>query len=358
MRIQSWSLAIPSLVVVAPLFASGCASCERRVENPPTTEVVTPPPAPPEPARYEVHEWGLLRGNLADRVVLSGPRRAPTPIPIAKPVLYFHRDGEAALSVDVEVALASGTMVEHWPLVPGATGASLAWRGVTITEGTCAGSRYPTLAEPPCNTLVGADGCEAVELGTIETHDSDCLSYGGASWNHLFYRGELTTPPSFPLAVAPLPSDRYRITVEHAITGAMVRVRGTSAGVIAAPAVGASVELDVPTGSLVEGADGLARALGEAGLSADEVAAFRRAWDSTLFPEATAAAGELVVTATPMAGGLLRPRTRDALLYVLSQEDAARLASLTFTPSPTRVARAMVVWLELSRAMPAYEPPY
>ena len=126
-----------------------------------------------------------------------------------------------------------------------------------------------------------------------------------------------------------------------------------------APAVGASVDLEVPTGSLAEGSDALARALSDAGLSDEEVAAFRRAWDPTLFPAASAAADEVaVITATPMAGGLFLPRTRDALLYVLSQEDAAQLSTLSFTPAPTRVSRAMVVWLELSRAMPAYEPPY
>jgi len=104
-------------IVSLPFLASGCASCERRVESAPTTHVA---PAPAAPPTYEVHEWGLLRGNLADHVVLSGPRRVPTPIPIAKPVLYFHREGEGLLSIDVEVTLASGTMVEHWPLVPSA----------------------------------------------------------------------------------------------------------------------------------------------------------------------------------------------------------------------------------------------
>jgi len=126
--------------------------------------------------------------------------------------------------------------------------------------------------------------------------------------------------------------------------------------VIETPRIGESVELDVPTGALGEGNEALARALSEAGLSDDEVAAFRRAWDATLFPSATAAAGETIVTATPMAGGLFLPRTRDALLYVLSQEDAAQLATLTFTPAPERVARAMVVWLDLTSARPAYEP--
>jgi hypothetical protein len=308
--------------------------------------------------RYEVHEWGLVRGNMADHVVLSGPRRVPTPIPIAKPVLYVHRDGDGPLAIDVEVTLSSGAMVEHWPLVSGASGASLAWRGVTVEEGSCSGTRYPAFGEPPCNTLTGADGCEAMELATVETDDGDCLGYGGARWDHLFYRGELSAPPSFPLTVTPLGGDRYRIEAARAVIGSLVRVRGTSASVLAAPAAGASLESEIPAGSLGEGADALGRALSEAGLTADEVGAFRRAWDSTLFAEATASAGEAVVTATPMAGGLIAPRTRDALLYVLSSEDAAQLATLRFTPAPTRVARAIVVWLDLGSSHLAYEPPY
>ena len=343
---------------------AGCGSCA----GPATVTSSSnqgPRPVPPtlqepaaHPVRYEVHEWGLVRGNLADHVVLSGPRRVPTAIPIAKPVLYVHRDGEGPLSIDVEVSLTSGAMVEHWPLVSGASGTSLAWRGVSVEEGSCAGARYPAATEVPCLGLTGADGCEAMELASVETDDGDCLGYAGARWDHLFYRGELGSPPSFPLLVTPLGADRYRIEVTRGVVGQLVRVRGTSASVFDAPAPGASQESEIPSGSLGEGADALARALGDAGLTPAEVSAFRRAWDSTLFAEATASAGEGIVTATPMVAGLLLPRSRDALLYVLSSEDADRLATLRFTPAPTRVARAIVVWLDLASSHLAYEPPY
>jgi hypothetical protein len=277
----------------------------------------------------------------------------PTPIPLAKPVFYFHRDGEGPLSIDVELTL-GGVMVEHWPLVSGASGASLAWRGVTVEEGTCSGTRYPTLDEPPCNTLAGADGCEAIELATVETGDGDCLGYGGARWDPLFFRGELSTPPSFPLTATPLGADRYRVAAQRAVIGQLVRVRGTSASVLEVPAPGASIESELLTASLREGAEALGRALGEVGLTAEEVSAFRRAWDPTLFEEATASAGETVATAAPLAGGLIVPRTRD----VLSADDADRLATLSFTPAPTRVARGIVVWLDLASSHLAYEPPY
>jgi hypothetical protein len=354
------SLALGALALLT--LAAGCGSCSAPAASVPSSNRGPRPVVAQAPStqalRYEVHEWGLVRGNMADHVVLSGPRRAPTPIPIAKPVLYVHRDGDGPLSIDVEVTLSSGAMVEHWPLVSGASGGPLVWRGVTVDEGTCSGARYPSPSEPPCNTLMGADGCEAMELATVETRDGDCLGYAGARWDHLFYRGELSAPPSFPLAVTPLGADRYRVEAVRGVIGPLVRVRGTSASVLEAPAPGASLESEVPTGSLGEGADALGRALAEAGLTPDEVSAFRRAWDSTLFADATASAGEAVVTATPMAGGLIAPRTRDALLYVLSGEDADRLATLRFTPAPTRVARAIVVWLDLGSTHLAYEPPY
>lgn len=355
-------LAVPTLASLTP----GCASCERRVEPAPSAQPGLREPAPlsPEAVSYEVHEWGLVRGNMADHVVLSGPHREPIPIPVAKPVLYFHRDGEGPLSVDVEVTLTSGSVVEHWPLVAGASGPTLSWRGVAVTEGNCHGSRYPTPTEPPCIPITGPDGCEASELGTSETTDGDCLSYAGASWEHLFYRGELVGDPGFPLTLAPLGADRHRVTAERAVTGRLIRVRGTSASVFDAPAAGASTELEVPSGALSDGSEALARSLAEAGLTPEEVSAFRRAWDATLFPSAIAAAGEATATTTPPVaaampmGGLMRPETRDALLYVLTSADAERLAALRFTPAPRAVRRAIVVWLDLARSRPAFESPF
>lgn len=350
------------------LSLSGCAACCATPSPPPPSAppsespaVVEAPPAPPP--SYEVHEWGLVRGNLADHVVVSGPRRAPHPIPLAKPVLYFHREGTGPLSIDVEVTLpAGGTVVEHWPLVPGADTsaqgpAQLAWRGVVVDEGTCAGARYPTPTEAPCVPLRSADGCESIELRTVETTDGDCLGYAGARWNHLFYRAELTASPSLPLELTPLGADRHRVRAHREVIGRLVRVRGTSAGVIDAPAAGEERELEVPTGSLAEGADALGAALVEAGLTADEAMAFRRAWDDTLFSGRLAASGESGTPATGMAGGLIARRTTDALLYVLAADDAEQLASLRFTPAPRRVSRAIVVWLDLAAARLAYEPP-
>jgi hypothetical protein len=342
--------------------------------------VAQPAPAPavpsaPVPASYEVHEWGLVRGDVLDRVHLSGPRHAPELMPLAKPVLYFHRDGDGPLSIDVEVTLASGRVVEHWPFVGPTPGTSLAWRGVTLTEGHCAGARYPATGEAPCDASGAGLDCESLELRTVESSDAHCLGLAGASWNHLFYRGELVGAPPLPLDVQAsggsrrgVGADRYRVTHrgQAPIVGRLVRVRSGAASVIDAPAPGTSLELEVPTGAPGEGARALAEALGAAGLTPDEVAAFRRAWDTTLFGASVTAAteprsGEVVAatpSAMPMAGGLVLGATTDALIYVLDASDADRLATLRFTPAPRAVRRAIVVWLDLASQRPGRESPY
>jgi hypothetical protein len=322
-----------------------------------------------------VHEWGLVRGDVRDRVHLSGPRHAPEAMPLAKPVLYFHRDGDGPLTIDVEVTLASGRIVEHWPFVAPTPGTTLAWRGITLAEGHCAGARYPATGEAPCDAAGAGLDCESLELRTVESTDADCLEIAGASWNHLFYRGELAGAPPLPLVVQPsgrsrrgVGADRYRVTHrgQAPIVGRLVRVRGGMASVLDAPAPGAGVMLEPPAGAIDEGARALAEALGEAGLTADEVAAFRRAWDTTLFGASVTASaeprgGEVVAaspSAMPMAGGLALGATTDALLYVLPASDADRLATLRFTPAPRAVRRAIVVWLDLASQRPGRESPY
>jgi hypothetical protein len=350
----------------SPLRASPLSTGAPPGQQGPTLPV-TPTRAPV--ASYEVHEWGLVRGDVRDRVYLAGPHRAPEPMPLAKPVLYFHRDGEGPLALDVEVTLSSGRVVEHWPFVGATAGPTLAWRGVTLAEGSCVGARYPSVGEAPCDAAGAGLDCESLALRDVETHDADCLSFAGASWNHLFYRGELVGAPPLPLEVLPSGGSRLGVGVDSyrvmhrgdaPIVGRLVRVRGGVASVIDAPAPGDGVMLEPPAGAIDEGARALAEALGAAGLTPDEVAAFRRAWDATLFPgtvTATIAGGE-VAAATPMAGGLVYGATTDALLYVLPLEDAERLATLRFTPPPRAVRRAIVVWLDLASQRPGRESPF
>jgi hypothetical protein len=347
----------PTIPVLATCLALGC-SCGATT-SPPAT-----PPAPPPAPTYEVHEWGLVRGTMDDRVMLSGPH-AERIMVVAKPVLYFHRHGEGALVVDVEARIVSGRIVEHWPSPGGAAGTLAAWRGVVIQDGSCHGSRYPTLADDPCRTL--SDGCEASTLASVETTDSSCLSWPPPpdrdgpteSWNHLFYRGEVTGAPSLPLRAEALPDGTVRLTSTGTapIPGRILRVRrangvaGATDGlsISAPPAPGASVIVAAPTEPLTAGGESLGASLREAGLTSDEIDAFRRAWDDTLFGHdvtvsATITSGTTaVVTATPMP---IAPTVTTGILYVLPEPAADALATLTFSPPPTAVRRAIVVWID------------
>lgn len=350
------------------LVVLGC-TCARDV-SPPVAPVATPSePAAPPPASYEVHEWGLLRGTTDDRAVLSGPHAEAPPVPLAKPVLYFHRTGEGALVVDVEARMVGGRIVEHWPSFAGEVGASVAWPGVMIQEGSCRGSRYPSLAESPCTGVT--DGCEAATLATVETTDADCVFWPQPpdddgptlAWNHLFYRGEIAGTPPLPLRLEPQPDGTLRVTSTSAepIPGRLVRVRRANgtAGVTDAVAIAAppasrqSVMIPAPSDPISSGAAPLAASLREVGLTDAEIEAFRRAWDEPIFgATTTAAGGEALPTATPVAsasplgGALLAPRPTTSLVYLLPASAADALATLSFTPPPTAVRRALVVWID------------
>lgn len=336
------------------LALGACSACGSSLPPEPTNEPARPPP-PPEPVSYEVHEWGLIRGNMFDRVNLSGPHRDEVPVPVAKPVLYLHRSGAGPLSVDVGVSIANGRIVEHWPL--GETrGSGLTWRGVTVEERTCAGSRYPTDGEPPCAAVEAPDACEAATLATVETDEASCLTFGGADFNHLFYRGQIEGAPPLPLAIAHEGSVlRLTPSGDAAIPGSIIRVRASTheVAVIPAPSPGTAVGLPPPYQPGRMGADALAASLRAAGLTDAEVLAFRRAWDETLFGTQVAAAAAEAPTATPMAAMPMAPPSDDAILYVLPQPTADALAPLTFTPAPRAVRRAIVAWIDAGTNRPA-----
>lgn len=355
-----------TVLALGALLVTAC-SCGAPAAQGPSPAAPEPAPAPEPPpvaeASYEVHEWGLVRGNMLDQVMLGGPRAEPVPMAMAKPVLYFHREGEGALQLEVEVAMRGGHVVEHWPLAVdrGEVGARLTWREVTLTEGNCAGSSYPTAAVMPCTLLTGPEACEAAELATVETDDGDCLSFRGAAYDHLFYRSQLDAAPTLPLSLS-LHGTTLRVSAAAGtdqVPGTLVRVQRSTGRVSvgAAPAPGASVELAQPAASAASGAEALGASLLEAGLTQPEVDAFRRAWDAALFGTALAAgeapaAGGTVATASPL-GGILLPASDDAILYVLPQSTADAMSTLTFTPPARVVRRAIVAWIETSAGQPA-----
>ncbi len=369
-------MAMPSRAYLSLWAISGLAACA--CGAPPLAAPATPgAPTPPTIPAFEVHEWGLVRGTLDDHVVISGPLGQAPVVVMAKPVLYFHRDaarpGEAALVVDVDVEIASGRVVEHWPPSSDAgSGAEatgrVSWHGVLVQDGSCHGGRYPTLADEPCRSL-GSE-CEAASLGSVETPDSDCLSWPRPpdddgpteAWAHLFYRGERTSAPALPLRFEPQPDGTLRVTATGSdpVPGRILRVRraGGVPGIVDAaevadpPAPGASITIAAPAGTLATAAEALAASLRAAGMTDDEVAAFRRSWDATLFgPTAVAAAATAEVSATvttipSTASPSAPPSVTTSVLYVLPSSSADALATLRITPAPSAVRRAIAVWMD------------
>jgi hypothetical protein len=343
-----------SLIVALLMLAGGCSG---RSAEPTSPRAAEPRPAP---TTYEVHEWGLVRGTSRDGVVLSGPHADAPAVPVAKPILYFHREGEGALSIDVTVEIPRGRVVEHWPLTDGG-GPRIAWRGVRVERGACRGARYPSATEVPCSGLT--DGCEAAELGTVETDDADCLETSdGARWNHLFYRGEVEGTPDLALRLEPTPDGRLRVTHAGAspIVGRLLRLHHDGSGrtdaalVADPPPPGSTVVLEAPSGSVADAATALEESLRAAGLTDAEARAFRRAWDAAMFGAgpvaAVAPAGTIPAAESPVAGASPTRASWTSVIFVLPPPAADRLAILRFTPPPRAVRRAIVAWVDEARA--------
>lgn len=350
----------------------GLAACACGAPSTPAPVSPTPPVATTVTPSFEVHEWGLIRGTTDDHVMISGPHAPEPAIVMTKPVLYFHRGAvsadEGALVVDVDVEIPEGSVVESWPSMGGAPSPRVAWHGVVVQDGSCHGSHYPTAGEEPCSRLT--DGCEAATLAGVETLDSDCLFWPPPpdddgptqSWNHLFYRAERMTEPTLPLRFEPLPDGTLRVTTTGTdpVPGRLIRLRrGNGVGGVvdgvtvgAPPAPGATEVLAAPSAPLTEGAEALASSLREAGLTDDEIAAFRSAWDATLFGPnvvaTTAPSSRSVAIATTTPVMLAPPAVTTSVIYVLPISSADALATLRITPAPAVLRRAIVIWLDES----------
>ena len=362
---------LTSLTLLSPLLALGC-TCASTPSTAPVVEApqVAAPVPVVVPATYDVHEWGLVRATPEDHVMISGPHANAPMMGLGKPVLYFHRVGEGALEIDVRVHIEGGRIVEHWPMNPseGVPESDIAWR-VQLGEATCASNTYPSAySDEPCRRLLSAgDICEAATLRTVETSDSTCVHthFDGsiAAWNHLFYRAEVTRDPQLPLVVEPGTHGAIRLSSRglEAIGGTILRVvrshgsRGVqdAALVVRAPQHGESIEVPAPTGTIAEAMTALDASLREAGLTEQETAAFRRAWDATLFgaeaASAEAGGGEGhggLGRLGPLGGGVVAQPT-DSILYVLPEATAEALATLELTPAPREVRRVIVAWVDV-----------
>lgn len=355
-------------------------------------EAEVPPSVPAERSArqtFDVHEWGLVAMSIAtdeERGVRTDAlrpaltprprvhqRQSPppqinrTPAP-AKPVLYFHLIGEVRepLSLDVIVRVAGGRIVEHFPPgVPLLTRGSddqasaedaLAWRGVQLSPGACRGT-YPSATSAACGQ--GDGYCERAELPLFETTDADCVQHGEFRGGLLFYRGAdspMTPPLSVEAGTTADAPGGYVVTagasgvptallmVQRGRTRAATRVRS-----VARPEPGRTLRI-LPadtTDSTFTTVDEafltrFVAPMREAGLTTEEVAAFRRAWDEALF-------GGSAVDASG-AG-------RTALLYWLPRRVIDEAMPLTIDPAPRNVRRAMLMVVDLGPSARFTDPP-
>lgn len=381
---------IHAALVLLPLALSGCPS-PRAVTNAPSrtgpgsSEPASVPVGAPS---FEVHEWGLLRGELGDRLTVGAvaPRFVTEPLEVDKPVLYVHAAQPFTLT-RLDVDAHDGSIVEEWPPVPRTNLASqLAFRDVRVTvDGACATSPLPTTADAACRSLPSGDVCEVASLATVRTADAACMHVGDTTERFLFYRARTGafTPP---LRITRLPGQPGTVQITHvgteAIPGTIVALRsdpyGVATAVLAAPPPGGS--LFVRDGAVVAtptargaagplsdgrrnphqeqaGRDAMRATLASLGLTANEVDAFSRAWDDALFGLPVADVDGLavdmpveddrravdVLTADESVAGRLRPT--DSFLYFLPPGACEDVAALTIEPRPRAVRRALAVWV-------------
>jgi hypothetical protein len=329
-----------ALATLTTLTAMSACSSGPPSAPPPPVPVTA---APPAPAAFDVDEWGLLDVLAPDRAaLLAGPPGGPTNgnAPRRKPVLYFHLAAGAApvdLTVNITTPPAAppAGIVEHFPagdLAPDAH--TLTWTGLHLRPGGCHVAGAPTRDAPACHTPDGQ--CEAAELPSYETADATCLARAGATFNHLFYRAAGPPPPlPFDVAIAD-----GALTITHAraadLVGPILYVHNDQGTVtvtaLAPPALGQALRIAPPTGTDVAAATrALDAMMTTAGLTADERAAFNRAWASDLF-----GAG-----AAPARRGAIVPR--DYLLYAMPASLVDGASQVTITPAPRALHRFMLI---------------
>lgn len=366
-------LVLPSALAFASI---GCASAhavsnEDPRSTPASTSAGTSIPGIPATAEYEVHEWGLVRQEATGDVVRIGSVAPPVelrPLVVLKPVLYFHTKGKLDLASVSVTAPSGGSILEVWPLLHNgrtgeAIGSRVEWTRVALDPtGECAPSPLPTIADPPC-TALGADFCEVASLAVARTSDAACVTTNGTTERFLFYRGRSTTlrPPLVVARRGAAGEIAVTNTGARRIPGKIIRIRSvdgeTSASAssppepndavqIAEPSGVSALELPASTGKLpaTVGSAVLRDTLGELGLTVEEIDAFMRAWEPTLFPRPGYTQLDIQLDSVP---GLRSMGRTESILYFLPEESTDDVAKLGFSPAPRVVRRAIAVWTAL-----------
>lgn len=379
----------PALLATFLLGACACGGASSSGSDPATTPEATPPSVAPEArtagpsADYEVHEWGLVRGDVGDtqRYGVLAPPVSFAAMAVDKPVLYFHAPSALTLtSVRVE-ARSGGTLLETWPLTP--LGVAASWADVAIDpSGACTPSPLPSASEAPCTSLPAGDACETPTLAVVRTDDAACVHVGSTSERFLFYRGraQTFTPPLrfertgayetvrvtnegdavIPGMLVRLSSDGYRVRTLAVAPPPPHRSVDVHADFDAAAASAAdhttlraddeardrrgAMDEDMPAmPASGPGPSALRDAMRQIGLTESEADAFMRAWEPALFGPGQVAIDTLSVDGTPSVDG--DPAPRESFVYFLPAASLEDLAHLDFDPPPRGgVHRAIAMW--------------
>lgn len=279
------------------------------------TKREAPPVAPPAPARFSIHEWGLFAVNAGAPDVAAAVTEtagnlhtghAPSgTIGIGmggfgtlggKPVIYVHLDeGVERVAFDLELGLPLTKLVERFPVGasrdPRTGQTSAGWHGVVARRGACAHpTRAPHAQSLDC-TGTRDHFCEAAEIGRYAGDRVSCLHIGESSSELLFYRAEALPTAPLPLRLV-REGDAWKVVategariegpvfyIETERTGAPVHIRALTPASFGQPI--RSVAESTITPSDVRAAL-TAEAL-RRGLSAGEADAFVDAWAPAYF---------------------------------------------------------------------------
>jgi hypothetical protein len=366
------------LPLVFSLAACGASegtavSPTREPEVAPVTVSETRPEEAPEPVvvpgagPYEVHEWGVIdvqedgRAEIAagaGRPGLATPPPSPRPdarpdrpMPVRKPVLYFHLDpGAGPLAITASARLVGGTIYETYPSDTRPSPDVAAW-AATLTEGTCRTlpDGDPSIRDarpaPLCATPDGI--CEVHELPRYDASSASCVAVDGTSAGMLFYRGMSTA--NLPLTITRGADFVVHVTNDRlqGAPGAILRVSTNLSGPwpmghvvisrVGIPAIGASTDLPVGTIAVDRTASRaeLDAALTTLGLDDAERGAFLGEWMTPFFGPEPGASGRASDGSPPVP--------QDAVIYFLSEPGVSDIAVLELAPAPRTVRRAFMV---------------
>ncbi len=341
------------LSLCTPLALTACSfsACGAPASSAPTTTTaVSPAPAASSaleiaPGTYTLHEWGLLRAGPND--VLEVGAMAPAveidPMPVEKPVLYFHLGGDAPLDLGrASVEAVEGSIREHWPLAAPPVGPAVEdrvnWAPLTLRPERCA-FLAPADRNSACSALPMDEVCESLSLARTVTDDASCAETATGRSPILFYRSTsrgLTAPIA--ASYIDFGDIGVRNDSDHAIPGLMIRFIESSSGlsvvVFTPPAPHESVVVGHEDQGTEAARQAILTTMTGIGLTVSEAEAFLSSWDGELFTPPPVEEERAIEEAWE----------RNSLLYFLPPAMTDRVSRLDFDPPPAATHRALAIW--------------